>query len=221
MSQFVPTTHGLRFVNSWPDQALLVVGGRQLIQIGIGNASRGLCGGMVFTALDVFVAGHAPLGDAQPPPGSTLYRHIVRRLFDSFNIPNGILDYYRGMVSSDHAVARRTRRDWIGVKAQLDAGRPCPLGLITVRSANPLDLGQHHQVLAYAYQQDRNRLTISVYDPNTERADADDVRVWVNLGPASPAGAITHNVNIGLPIRGWIRVRYRPADPSALGAPAT
>ena len=207
---------GLRFTNSWPDQALFLVAGPRGVQIGIGNANRGLCGGMVFTALDVFVAGLPPLEDSRPPPQSVLYRYLVRRLFDSFDIPIGVVDYYRSMIRCDQAAGVRTLQEWTAVKAELDSGRPCPLGLVTTQSANPVQLGQNHQVLAYAYHQDRDRLTIRVYDPNTERATADDVQLSVNLGPRSQVGAVTHNVKIGRPIRGFFRVRYRPADPRCL-----
>jgi hypothetical protein len=85
-----------------------------------------------------------------------------------------------------------------------------------VRSANPARLGENHQVLAYGYHRQNDRVTIKLYDPNTDVAAADDVRLTLDLRPVSQSAAITHNVNIDRPIRGFFRVRYRPADPSRL-----
>ncbi|MDP9074981.1 MAG: hypothetical protein M3N98_12575 [Actinomycetota bacterium] len=229
MSRFVPSRHGLRFTNQWPDTALFeinVPGLDRRLGIGVGHASAGLCGGMVFTALDAFVVGLPPLQDPQPSPGSPLYRYIVRRLFDSFNLPVGVLRYYTWMLRPDQdwaagrltqrGVAGRSAAAWQSVKADLDSGQPCPLGLVTVRSANPLQLGQNHLVLAYGYQQQGPQVTIRVYDPNTDLAEADEVGITVDLRKPWPPAGITHNVNISRPIRGLFRVRYRAADPRAL-----
>lgn len=173
---------------------------------------------MVLTALDVFTAGLPPLEDRQPEPGSPLFDHIVRRLFDSWNMPGGVLRYCHWMVLPDDTVAGRTvRGEWPGVRAELDAGRPCPLGLVTVRSTNPLRLGLNHQVLAYAYSVSGDTVTLDVYDPNTDAAGADDVRIRFRATAIPPATwAIEHNVNIGLPIRGFFRVWYQAADPARL-----
>jgi hypothetical protein len=175
---------------------------------------------MVFTALDVFTAGLPPLEDGRPEAGSPLFDYIVRRLFDSFNPPGGVARYYSWMLTPDGSGPGRrspTRRtivdEWPLIKSDLDSGRPCPLGLVTVRSANPALLGRNHQVLASGYRQIGQRLTIDVYDPNTDPVAADRVWISVNLSEAGSAGAIEHNVAIDGRIRGLFRVRYRAADP--------
>jgi hypothetical protein len=224
---FTPSSNGLQFVNSWPDEPAIEVDVPGLGRVGIGNASNGLCGGMVFTVRDVFEAGLPPLRDPRPPQGSPLFSYIVRRLIDSFDVPAGVLKYYEWMTTPDHdvdlwLVTRRgvawktVREEWPLIRADLDAGHPSPLGLVTVASANPADLGRNHQVLAYGYDLVRDVLTLHLYDPNTDPAQGDST--FLRLSVADPAGgaAIQHNVGIADPIRGFFHVEYERADPSGL-----
>jgi hypothetical protein len=200
----VPSRHGFAFANSWPAVPAISVrvpAGR----LGIGNAALGLCGGMVFAALDYWHAGRLPSA-VQPAPGTPPFRFVVRRLIDSWHIPAGVAGYYRGMLSSDAALTRRTiSRQWPRVRALLDAGQPAPIGLVTVASANPLLLGHNHQVLAYGYTVSGPEVTLAVYDPNSGPDDS----VVVRFG----ATGFAHTVNIGWPVRGFFLTRYRAARP--------
>jgi hypothetical protein len=224
---FLPSRNGLAFTNSWPAEPDIVVDVPVVGKIAIGSASNGLCGGMVFTVLDIFTAGRPPLGSAQPHQGDPLFDYIVRRLIDSWDIPDGILKYYSWMTTpdGDTGVWIATRRgvswmtvteEWPKVRADLDAGRPSPLGLVTVSSTDPGELGKNHQVLAYGYDLAGDQLTVKVYDPNTDRADADGVTLSLSVANATAATTITSTVNIGHPVRGFFRVGYTPADPSSL-----
>jgi hypothetical protein len=201
---FVPSRHGFAFANSWPAVPAISVrvpAGR----LGIGNAALGLCGGMVFAALDYWHAGRLP-STVQPAPGTPLFRFVVRRLIDSWHIPAGVAGYYRGMLSSDAALTRRTiSRQWPRVRALLDAGQPAPIGLVTVASANPLLLGHNHQVLAYGYAVSGAEVTLAVYDPNSGPDDS----VVVRFG----AAGFAHTVSIGWSVRGFFLTRYRAARP--------
>jgi hypothetical protein len=86
VSGFLPSTSGFHFSNSnfpsVPDLTINVLGQ----QIAIGDASQGLCGGMVFAARDYFDAGMAIPSDMTNPSSGPLFDHIVKRLFDSFNL---------------------------------------------------------------------------------------------------------------------------------------
>ncbi len=196
------------FDNSWPPAPALIVrtpAGR----VGIGNAARGLCGGMVFAALDYWQAGREPPA-GRPRPGAPLYRYIVRRLLHSWHVPAGVARYYLGMLAADGKLASRTiARQWPAVKALLDRGRPAPLGVVTVASASPLLLGHNHQVVAYGYRQVRDEVTLRVYDPNTGPDDT----VAVRFSTAAPAAGFAHNLAIGWPVRGFFLTSYTPADP--------
>ena len=224
---FSPSESAFRFTNRFPHQPVITVRVPGLGRgIPIGDASRGLCGGMIFAVRDLFEAGREPPADITPPPaGSPLYRYIVRRLFASWNLPRGVLRYYQLQRTPDADVTRAVRRragigrvtvvdEWPKARLDLDSGRLCALGVITVRSANPLRLGLNHQVLAYAYEQSGTAVTLRVYDPNTSADHADDVTL--SFDTADPTGPvpITHNVSISnRPIRGFFHTTYRWSSP--------
>ncbi len=58
---FLPSRDAFAFTNTWPAAPALVVPA-PLRPVGIGNAARGLCGGMVFGALDYWHAGSRAAG---------------------------------------------------------------------------------------------------------------------------------------------------------------
>ncbi|MGH3305566.1 MAG: hypothetical protein ACRDOK_28655 [Streptosporangiaceae bacterium] len=206
---FRPSRHGFAFPNSWPPARAIAIrtpAGR----VGIGNAALGLCGGMVFAALDYWRAGREPPA-ARPAPGAPLYRFIVRRLLQSWRLP-AVARYYLGMLAADGDLAGRTiSRQWPRIKALLDRGQPATLGVVTVASANPFRLGHNHQVLAYGYQQANAAVTLLVYDPNSGPDDG----VAVRFSTAAPAGTFAHNIAVSWPVRGFFLTRYTPVEPPA------
>jgi hypothetical protein len=225
-ARFLPSRDAFGFANSWPDEPAVRLPA-PLGRVGIGNAARGLCGGMVFCALDYWHAGADPPGTL-PAPGEPLFGFIVRRLVRSWHIPAGVARYYRWMTLPDDDEARpragslisrrrglRSRSiagQWPRIRAQLDAGHPAALGLVTVASANPLQLGWNHQVLAYAYDLDGSQVRLQVYDPNSGPDDNVDIR----FDTAAPGSGFTHTVNIARPIRGFFLTPYSPAPPPGL-----
>ena len=216
-----------RSPNSWPAAPAVTVP-TPFGPIGIGNAANGLCGGMVYAALDYWVARQAP-PKQRPAPGTPLYKFIVRRLIDSWHAPAGIAEYYQWMNIPDadltasllgrtivvqRGVSWKTiEQQWPLVKASIDAGVPAPLGVVTVKSANVADLGQNHQVGAYAYSVSGAEVTVNVYDPNSGQNDG----VWITFDTSAPQQATTFsaNINIDLPVRGFFMTAYAPAAPPA------
>ncbi len=233
---FLPSVNGFRFTNSFPSEPAISINLAPFGQIELGDASNGLCGGMVFAVRDIFEAGCLPPLDVSPPdPSSPLFHYIVARLIDSFGLSDaGFMKYYQWMVTPDGdtswppffnrpGVSRLTiATEWPQrIQPELDAGRLCCLGLVTTRSLDPADLGKNHQVLAYGYDiDDADVLTVHVYDPNTASAGADAVRLALSLSDPSQPTPITHNVAIGEPVRGFFRVDYAPRDPSAIAGGA-
>jgi hypothetical protein len=222
---FLPSQDGFAFTNAWPsepDVALPTPFGR----IDIGNADAGLCGGMVFAALDYWRAGIAPPA-ARPAPAEPLYHYLVRRLVDSWSLPSGAVQYYLWMnlpdgdtgadvagekIVVERGLAWRTiQTQWPQIAAGLDRGTPAALGVVTVASASPADLGLNHQVLAYGYEASPSQVTVRVYDPNSGRNDG----IHIQFDPRTPASPTTfsNNINIGLPVRGFFRTAYAPATP--------
>jgi hypothetical protein len=220
--QFMPSTHGFDFANEFPRKPVLTLPIPGLGSIGIGNAAGGLCGGMVFAVRDFFEAGEPRPDTAHvPDPGTRLFKFLARRLLDSFNLPGGVLKYYRWMICPDGnegtvlGLAWRTiRQEWPKIREVIDQGHPCPLGLVTVRSLAPQRLAENHQLLAYGYNLDEEeqRLTIEVYDPNHPRED----NLTLSLSIDQPTEATPIVFSTGMPVRGFFRTRYTPAGVSSL-----
>jgi hypothetical protein len=225
---FLPSRHAFGFPNDWPSVPALSIS-TPVGRIGIGNAARGLCGGMVFGALDYWYAGAEPPARL-PAADEPLFRFIVRRLIQSWHIPTGVARYYYWMNVPDGDTARRVARpvrsrhglrmrsvalQWPRIRAQLDGGQPAPIGLVTVAGASPLQLGRNHQVLAYGYQLGESQVTLQVYDPNS--GPKDDVHI--RFDPRAPGLGFTHSINIGLPVRGFFLTPYSPATPPGIVSP--
>jgi hypothetical protein len=224
---FLPSRDGFAFTNSWPSEPAVSVP-TPFGSIGIGNAAAGLCGGMVFAALDYWHARQPPPA-SRPAPGTPLFQFIVRRLVDSWHVPAGVAEYYQWMNLPDgdsgldvlgyplvtqRGVSWRTiEQQWPQARASIDAGQPAPLGLVTVGSARPTMIVHNHQVLAYAYRLSGSQVTVQVYDPNSGPGDG----VHIAFDTAAPAQATTfaHNIAISWPVRGFFLVAYSPVVPPA------
>lgn len=174
-TKFLPSLHSFRFTNEWPAVPLTEVDLGQGIKIPIGKASNGLCGGMAFANLDVFLAGRYPPPVAgQPRPDSSVYMYIVQRMFDSFSLPVGPVKMYLDMMPTTSVVERARdciERDWPTVKTWIDAGTPIPILLMRAQSFDPFDLGKNHVVLAYGYQQSATWVSLRICDPNRPKDD--------------------------------------------------
>src|SRR4249920_2338358 len=103
---FLPSQDGLAFTNAWPSEPAVVLP-TPFGKINIGNAAAGLCGGMVFAALDFWHTGIQPPA-TRPAPGESLYRYIVRRLVDSWHLPAGVAQYYQWMTCPTATPASRS-----------------------------------------------------------------------------------------------------------------
>lgn len=82
---FTPSTSGFHFPNLFPAVPLLTINVLG-INIPIGDASNGLCGGMVYAVRDFFQSGTPMWPDTTPPSSGTLFDYVVRRLFESFDL---------------------------------------------------------------------------------------------------------------------------------------
>jgi len=224
---FLPTTSGFHFDNNFPSRPDIVITIPGAGDIGIGDAANGLCGGMAHAARDYFQAGlHVPPDNA-PPSSGVLFDFFVRRLFDSFSLPIGPARYMLLMdpdlpdhetdasrlgVAPHGRAWRMIREEWPLIKADLDAGRPSPLALVSVRSRDPRQLGQNHQVLAYGYDLVGDQLTLRIYDPNFH--DRDDVTLGLSL--ASP----DHTTNVSYTDTGRTVIAFFRTDYSFVAPPS-
>jgi hypothetical protein len=222
---FVPRQHGFHFANAFPpvpDITIPIPFGR----VEFGDASKGLCGGMVFCALDYFLAGRPIPAETRPPTTGMLFDTFVRRLLNSFNLPMGILDYIvlmhpdypdgetrSGGIFAPHGRAWRTIRvEWPIIKQIIDSGKPCPLGLVRLKTKDLAKLGENHQVLATGYDVTDDVLTLFIYDPNLP--DRDDLTLSMSLATPEQPTPITYSHHAS-PVHAFFHVNYKFRSPPA------
>jgi hypothetical protein len=222
---FLPSTSGFRFANSFPHVPVRRIGIMGVISLGIGDASNGLCGGMAFAARDYFEAGRTPDASTDAPSEGPLFDYLVDRLLDSFDLPRGPTRYLQLMSPllpdgetvwsrlglAPHGRAwRSVRQEWPSIRADIEAGHPCPMGLVRVKSTDPMDLKQNHQVLAYGYEIVGSTLAIRVYDPNLPGRD--DVTLTFSLAaPTRPTPISMYPP--GTSAFAVFRTAYAPEEP--------
>lgn len=146
----------------------------------ITHAEAGLCGGMVYTVMDYYAVHLLPPEQTSAPNSrnDVLFEAIRERLWDSFDVggeghrflgyssphyPNGD----EGVIQAIGLTRGRSwityREAWPQIQQDIDAGNLSPVGLIQTDS---LDIGNNHQVLAYAYEKSGQDITLYIYDPN-------------------------------------------------------
>jgi hypothetical protein len=162
---FNPREHGFTFRNDFVNHVVTIPA------LHIDITTLGRCGGMAATALDCWHHRLAvPDDPSVPADGSLLGDYIYGRLLTTM-AENGA-KFLHFMRTPDHptwingiGVARATREEELPrIKAVLDAGQPCLLGLSQARSIG--DLGNDHQVVAYGYETDGRYTSLLVYDNN-------------------------------------------------------
>ena len=224
MTDFVPSQSGFHFANSFPpvpDITIPIPYGR----IELGDASAGLCGGMVFAALDYFLAKRSISSVKQLSSGDVLFDFIVKRLLNSFNLPLGVMTYIvmmdpdypdgetrqpKGLFAPHGRAWQTIRVEWPLIKKMLDAGQPCPLGLIRIKTKNLSKLGINHQVLAIGYEIEDDTLHLFIYDPNFP--DRDDLKLSLSLAAPDQPTLIQYLAQ-DAPVYSFFRVNYKFRSP--------
>jgi hypothetical protein len=160
---FNPREHGFKFSNGFVNHVVQLPG--------VDITTRGRCGGMAATALDLWHHSLAVPDDGSPPADGTLLAdYIYKRLIETM-VDNG-LKFVHFMRTPDHptwingiGVARATREEeFPKIRAMLDAGTPCLLGLSQARGID--QLGSDHQMVAYGYESEEPYTYLLVYDNN-------------------------------------------------------
>lgn len=205
LTGFLPSSSGFKFGNSFPQVPLKRINVLGL-QIPIGDASYGLCGGMIFAAIDYFEAKIPIPSNPTAPSSGPLFEYIVNRQLDSFHLPFGLMKYMVLMnpilrdeeSSASHRGAaphgrgwRMLNKEWPKIKEDLDNGKLSPLGLIRAISLNPFEIRRHHQVLAYGYDLHEKQLSIFIYDPNFPNDDR--VTLTLKMGKTDSTTSFFHS----------------------------
>ncbi len=191
---FLPSTHGFRFINTFPGYFLPFSAPAFLTSRKV-SASYGLCGGMCAAACDYALAGASiPPTEHVPHTGTRLQRYLFERQIDSFGgLGQHILKVAHWTSLPDDTplgVQRRTADELVSIRPRLEDRNLVVLALIYERARSLDELGRlifnNHQVLAYACQsREGGRLSIRVYDPNLPGRDD----VVLNCQPVNLGGA--------------------------------
>jgi len=207
-TSFTPAQHGFGFPNNFEDEFVALPGGKYAFK------TRGRCGGMAFLALDHWHS-HKPIpgGDTVPADDTPLAKLIQRRLFDSFAL-NGLryvefslmplLDKW--LILKGAAKATRAA-EFPKLKASIDAGTPCALGLCQANS--PAALGKDHQVVGYGYVEGPDQSALLIYDNNYPRTE----QRLTFATRYSKQGDMTIRHSDGSQWRAFFVESYRPEDP--------
>ena len=221
---FEAARHGFPFANCFASGKPVWTIPTPVWRIPIGDASKGLCGGMVFASLDYL---HAGLPVPADPEAKGLHQYLARRLWSSFHFPWGVMRIYQWMGRPDSARTGRgvyptatvpyltTQREWPLVRASLDRGEPAPLMLIKTDSRNPWKMALNHQVLAIGYEEDLETgdVTIMLYEPNYPVPATAEDAVYLRFNTREFDGRRVHHSHEGDSVRGFFLNRYVPDRP--------
>lgn len=211
LPDFTAATRGFAFPNSFPRGTPVVKFG----PLKFGDATFGLCGGMVFAAVDFYLR-NRKIAAAEAEP--ELVRLFSRRLLDSWAFPFGWSRYYlwqiwpsatvyhNGVRVLDGVVRWTRLQEWPSIRAELDAGRPAPLGLVKEKGFDPRKLNRNHQVLAYGYDLVDSTVELAVYDPNYPADES--LRLIFSLANPDVDEPVIHTAE-GPSIRGIFLTDYR------------
>jgi hypothetical protein len=204
---FLPSRHGFHFANRWPSTPAFWFGAG-LVRLGLGDAGRGLCGGMAFAVRDRFERGiAAPTDIAAPAAGTPLFDEIAHRQLDSFD--RLVVVPFRFWRMSAQAPGTRLRTSlgtaWPAIRREIDGGRLAMIGLVRATGWNPFAIGLGHQVLGYGYTESADRIAIGIYDPN--HPDRDDVELRIER---SPNGSVVLSQTTGEPLEGILALPFIP-----------
>lgn len=233
---FVPSTNAPLFANGpWPRGTTFSLSVPGLPPVSINATHMGFCGGMAFLTRDIFESGTPQLRDRIaadiPPPLAQL---ILRRLIDSFGGPATVAKWLAFTQKLDHdtvlggpGVFYLTVQECQAIMADIDAGMLCPIGVVLTQSLAPRDVFQNHAELVYGYDLAGSQLTLHTYDCN--HPGRDDITINLDITAPGTAKPISTTGTAGATpnrVRGFFRLRYTHADPSAaylddaLAAPA-
>ena len=170
---FLPSTHGFRFANSFPANTAHVSVRVGSVDMAIGDAANGLCGGMVYAVRDHFHAGMPIPAHKAGPVSGVLYEYLVGRLYDSFD-GLGWTEYLR-LMSPGCSAGERARTAYFtalpSIESDVRNGAPSPSGLVQVNTDDPFKVGNNHQVLVYGFERNGRRVRLRIYDPNHPARD--------------------------------------------------
>ncbi len=160
-TEFESEVHGYPFPNRFEKNWLNI-----FIRLAVRNSIYGLCGGMVFSALDHFYNKvELPAVNPENAEAQEAFIHYLWiRQLNSMPLVN-----YYSLLSrnfqNDHSLLVNTiSKQLSSVIQSIDAGIPCPL--VIIRSSKFENLSNNHQIVITGYAIDDSLTNLFCYDPN-------------------------------------------------------
>lgn len=167
LGEFDLRRHGFAFANSFNQPIGFTAPGGATVNLA--NHRFGLCGGMVYAALDTYNLGRVrPSRTTEPAPGSSLRSYVFDRMVDTLTADGGygLRTFLELQGRSQSELDTTSSREFDQkVRPALDRGQPVPLGLVLVR--NPSPVWENHQILATGhFRRPDGERVLELYDPN-------------------------------------------------------
>lgn len=128
----------------------------------------GLCGGMCFAVLDYYYSGkEIPSIDFPPEKGNSLHSYIFKRQNDTYGFLGKIIaKFVCWSIKTNFQLQERIYKEFLATQYLLDRNQPVVLGIVYVHISKTIAIWMNHQVVAYKYENDSEKSTIFLYDPN-------------------------------------------------------
>ena len=182
---FLPSTHGFDFANPFPPGPTIMLGPLDPRRIGIGDASTGLCGGMVMTAGPVRGGADRPVGHRPPENGSPPFHAIVRRQVLSLDWCAGLPLLGGRRPGPGHGGSPHARHGMAGDPGGHRRGAPAHGRPGPARRLEPLRADEEPPGPRLRLRHDADDgVTLRLYDPNWP--DRDDVTITLDCVRAAP-----------------------------------
>ncbi len=160
-TKFLPDLHGYQFVNRFEGNLPNI-----FLRIVIRRSVYGLCGGMVFSALDYF-SKNCPI-PTTAEKSEELEEGFIRYLWKRQQASMSIFNYYlltkKSFQKNRNLIIDTITKELPQILRSIDNEKPVPL--IIIRSRNFESPTNNHQILVTNYEVEGSETHLTCYDPN-------------------------------------------------------
>ena len=159
-TKFTPLTHGYLFPNRFEFK-----GFTKFVKVIKSNFIYGMCGGMVFSALDYyFDQKNIPFYGAVNDLSLSYTKYLWKRQSESTSFSILFKIIYFGSLLKRKAIQKTIQNELPQIIARLNIALPAPI--IIVRSSIFQNPTHNHQVLVTGFEDNPSQLELILYDPN-------------------------------------------------------
>ncbi len=193
-TKFTPLTHGYSFPNRFE-----FTGFTKIVKFVKSKLIYGMCGGMVFTALDYyFDQRKIPEFKAVRELPLNYTKYLWKRQTESVSLAVFVRIIQFASFTKSQAIQKSIQEELPLILDRVGDGLPAPI--VIIRSSLFQNPTHNHQVLVIGFEEKADQLELMLYDPNHPR-----IQPSLVIRPA-PAYSITQST--GEPIRAFFLNHY-------------